>query len=158
MKKQPFFVLIVSVVVAELAGVLGSLFTTPNIQIWYDLLNKPAVNPPSWVFGPVWTTLYFLMGVAAYLVWKQGTKDKNVRIALRFYVLQLLVNIIWSYAFFGAHSPLAGLCVIAGLWLFIAATILVFQKVSKLAAWLMIPYIVWVSFATYLNFSLWILN
>ncbi|HVO76700.1 MAG TPA: TspO/MBR family protein, partial [Candidatus Bathyarchaeia archaeon] len=112
----------------------------------------------NWVFGPVWTLLYILMGIALYLVWRKGLAARGVKIALFIFFLQLVLNAFWSFAFFGAESPLAGLVVIVALWAMIMATIASFAPVSRAAAALLIPYILWVSFATVLNASLWALN
>lgn len=150
--------LIIAIVVSELAGIVGSVFTTPSIDGWYSTLVRPALNPPAWVFGPVWTTLFALMGIAAFLVWKKGLDRKDVRIALGIFIGQLVLNTLWSIIFFGLHSPGGALIEIIFLWLAILATIIAFAKISKPAAWLLVPYILWVSFAGYLNFSIWSLN
>jgi tryptophan-rich sensory protein len=153
-----FFKLAIAVVVAEAAGIIGAVFTAPAIPVWYATLVKPAFNPPAWVFGPVWTTLFLLMGIAAFLVWQKGLKKKQVRVALLLFVLQLGLNTLWSIIFFGLRSPGGALIEIVFLWLAIAATIAAFYKISKPAAWLMVPYIMWVSFAAFLNYSIWIVN
>jgi tryptophan-rich sensory protein len=150
--------LILAIVIYELVGVIGSVFTTPNISGWYSGLTRPALNPPSWVFGPVWTILFALMGIAAYLVWKKGLDDRHVRAALGIFFAQLVLNVIWSLIFFGNQNPGGALIEIVFLWLAIVATIIAFAKVSKPAAWLLLPYILWVSFAIYLNYSIWQLN
>lgn len=150
--------LIVAVVVSELAGIVGSVFTAPSIGTWYATLTKPAINPPAWVFGPVWTTLFALMGIAAFLVWKKGLERRDVKIALGIFAAQLVLNTLWSIIFFGLHSPGGALIEIVFLWLAILATIIAFAKISRPAAWLLAPYIAWVSFAGYLNFLLWTLN
>ena len=146
------------------AGAIGALFTTPAIPVWYAALTKPALTPPAWVFGPVWTLLYVLMGVALFLVWFSSAKategqalgDKEK--ATRVFFVQLILNIAWSAVFFGAHSPAAALLVIAALWGAIAAAINRFAKVSRPAAWLLTPYILWVTFASYLNLAIYLLN
>lgn len=145
--------LIISIVICQLAGIIGSFFTIKSVSNWYLTLNKPFFSPPNWLFGPVWIFLYFLMGVALFLVWKKRNKK-----ALTFFGVQLFLNAFWSIAFFGLKSPLFGLIIIIILWILILLTIIKFFKVSKPAAWLLIPYILWVSFATVLNFSLLILN
>ncbi len=149
---------IIAIVVSELAGIIGSVFTSSSIPTWYATLTRPALNPPSWVFGPVWTTLFAFMGIAAFLVWKKGLKRKDVKIALGIFLGQLVLNTFWSIIFFGLHSPGGAFIEIIFLWLAILATIIAFVKISKPAAWLLIPYILWVSFASYLNFMIWILN
>ena len=150
--------LTVAIIGSELAGIVGSVFTAPSITTWYTTLTKPSFNPPSWVFGPVWTTLFALMGIAAFLVWKKGFEHKNVRIALWVFISQLILNTLWSIIFFGLHSPGAAFIEIIFLWLSIVTMIALFYKISKAAAYLIIPYILWVSFAAFLNYSIWILN
>lgn len=147
-----------SVVLCLLAGFIGSIATTPKIQSWYAGLAKPSFAPPNWLFGPAWTTLYVLMGIALYLVWRKGLAAKGVKLAIAVFLAQLVVNALWSFAFFGAESPLAGLVVIAMLWIMIAVTIAVFAPVSRPAALLLVPYIAWVSFATVLNAAIYALN
>ena len=150
--------LIIAIAVSESAGIIGSVFTAPSIPTWYEGIVKPALNPPAWVFGPVWTTLFALMGVAAFLVWKKGLDRKDVKIALGVFLGQLILNTLWSIIFFGLHSPGGALLEMIFLWLAILATIITFAKIFKPAAWLLAPYILWVSFAGYLNYSIWILN
>ncbi len=147
---------IIAVVVSELAGIVGSVFTVSAIPTWYAALNKPAFNPPAWLFGPIWVTLYFLMGVSLWLVWKSDSGAKKRAIWL--FAVQLVLNAIWSPIFFGTHSLGNALAVIVLLWAAIVLTILIFKKISKTAALLLVPYIFWVSFAVYLNFAIWMLN
>ncbi|HCC22133.1 TspO protein [Candidatus Uhrbacteria bacterium RIFOXYC2_FULL_47_19] len=158
MKLNNILKLIIAITVSQLAGVVGSFFTIPSVPTWYAGIVKPALNPPAWLFGPVWTTLFVLMGVAAFLVWNKGLDRKGVKIALGIFLGQLVLNTIWSIVFFGLHSPGGALTEIIFLWLAILATIIAFAKISKPAAWLLLPYILWVSFAAYLNYSIWILN
>ena len=150
--------LIFALAIPLLAGGIGSIFTTPAIPTWYADLIKPALNPPSWVFGPVWTTLFVLMGISAFLVWKKGLEHKYVKIALSIFIGQLVLNTLWSIIFFGLHSPGGAFVELMILWLAILATIIAFARISRLAAWLLIPYILWVSFAGHLNYSIWQLN
>lgn len=150
--------LIVSIVVSQLAGVIGSIFTTRAIPTWYAELERPWFSPPSWLFGPVWVTLYVLMGIAAWLVWRQGIGHREVRIGLTLFAVQLVLNVLWSYVFFGRQAPLEGFMEILLLWLAILLTIIAFFRRSKPAGWLMVPYILWVSFAAVLNYFLWQLN
>jgi len=150
--------IIVAVVVCELAGIIGSVFTTPSIPGWYAGIVKPSFNPPNWIFGPVWTVLYAMMGLAAYLVYEKGLKRPEVKRALTVFAAQLVLNTLWSIVFFGAHMILGAAVVIVVLWTLILATILLFHKISKPAASLLIPYILWVSFATVLNVSFYALN
>ncbi len=163
MKINNTFKLIIAIVVSELAGIIGSVFTTPSIAGWYAGIVKPVLNPPAWVFGPVWTTLFALMGIAAFLVWSSYAeasedKKKGIKVALILFSTQLVLNTLWSIIFFGLHSPGGALVEIMFLWLAILATIVVFYKISRPAAWLLVPYILWVSFAGYLNFAIWSLN
>lgn len=150
--------LIIAITVSELVGIVGSVFTAPSVASWYAELAKPVINPPAWVFGPVWTTLFALMGIAAFLVWREGLERKSVKIALGIFIGQLVFNTLWSIIFFGLHSPGGALVEIVFLWLAIAATIVAFARIFKPAAWLLLPYILWVSFAIYLNYALWTLN
>ncbi len=146
---------IIAIVVSEIPGIIVSIFTVSAISTWYATLAKPAFNPPNWIFGPVWTTLYFLMGVAAFLVWRRGLERKEVKIALGIFIAQLTLNAFWSIIFFGLRNPGVAFLEIIILWLAILATILFFYKISRPAAWLLFPYILWVSFAGYLNYSIW---
>ena len=147
-----------SIIVCFLAGGVGTIFTNGSLYTWYPHLIKPFFSPPNSVFGPVWTILYLLMGVSFYLIWKKGTKNKKVREAMMFFGIQLGINAIWTPIFFGAHNTLLALIVILLLWVFILKTILLFSKINKIASYLLYPYILWVSFATILNFSLYLLN
>lgn len=158
MKIPIFLKLVIAIAVSEMAGVIGAIFTTPSIAGWYAGIVKPALNPPAWVFGPVWTTLFALMGISAFLIWKKGLDRNDVKIAFGIFMGQLALNMLWSIIFFGLHSPGGALIEIIFLWLAILATIIAFSKISKLAAWLLVPYILWVSFASYLNFAIWTLN
>lgn len=151
-------ILVGFIALSQGAGLVGSFFTAPAINNWYATLARPEFAPPNWVFGPVWTTLYLLMGVAAFLVWQKGTRRTEVRVALGIFLLQLVLNTLWSILFFGLQSPGGAFIEIIFLWLAIAATIGAFARVSKPAAWLLAPYIAWVSFAAYLNYALWVLN
>lgn len=148
----------VSVVVCLCAGMIGSLFTRDAISNWYVFLQKPVFTPPGWLFAPVWTLLYIMMGIAVFLVWRKGLDQFQVREGIVIFIIQLILNAGWSYAFFGLKSPLTGLIVIVPLWTAILLTIINFYKVSRVAAFLLIPYILWVSFATVLNFSFYLLN
>jgi tryptophan-rich sensory protein len=150
--------LVISLIVCQFAGFIGSVFTTPAIPTWYVTLNKPPFTPPNGLFSPVWTFLFVLMGISAFLVWSKGLDDKRVKTALSIFAVQLILNILWSVVFFGLRSPLAGLIEIVILWIAIWLTILNFFKVSKTAGLLLLPYILWVSFAVVLNFFIWRLN
>lgn len=148
--------LIISLALPQLAGGLGAFFTISSVQSWYLTINRPSWNPPNWLFGPVWTTLYVLMGIACYLIWKSDSPVKKQLLTL--YFVQLGLNTLWSPAFFGMQSLILGLAVIVPLWVSIMACIVQFRKVSPLASGLMVPYLLWVSFATVLNASIWWLN
>lgn len=158
MKINSTFKLIISIGVSQLAGIIGSFFSIASIPTWYVTLIKPALNPPNWIFGPVWITLYTLMGIAAFLVWEKGLEQTGVKKALYVFVFQLILNSAWSIIFFGLQNPALALVNIILLWLSIIWTMWLFAKISKPAMWLLLPYLLWVSFATYLNYSLWILN
>jgi len=150
--------LIVSIVACEGAGGIGSVFTRKAISTWYTALRKPAFTPPNYVFGPVWLTLYALMGVAVFLVWREGLAQEGVTIAFIVFWVQLVLNILWSAIFFGRKSPLGGMVIILLLWAAILLTIIKFFAVSNLAGGLLVPYLVWVSIAANLNIRIWILN
>jgi len=150
--------LILSIIICQLAGFVGSIFTRASVSTWYVTLNKPSFTPPGWVFGPVWITLYALMGISAFLVWNKGFNDRQIKAALIIFGIQLILNALWSAAFFGLKSPLAGLIVIVILWLAILLTIFRFLNISAAAGLLLLPYIVWVSFAAVLNLSIFLLN
>jgi benzodiazapine receptor len=147
-----------AVAICEGAGVLGSLFTTPRIGTWYQTLTLPSFAPPSWVFGPVWITLYFLMGLSLFLVLRQGHSGVPIQGAILIFAVQLFLNVLWSFLFFGLESPLLGLVEIIILWAFILLTIWQFYRISRPAAYLLIPYIVWVTIAAALNYAIWSLN
>ena len=156
MKNLPKF--LISVVGCQLVGILGTPFTISAIPSWYVTLNKPFFAPPNWIFGPVWTLLYFLMGISFYLIWKQGWKKKKVRTAGKYFLAQLGLNFIWSPIFFGLRAPLLGLIVIVTMWVLIVMTMEKFYPLSKWATYLLVPYLLWVSFATLLNASIVFLN
>lgn len=150
--------LLAAIVICNLAGIIGSLVTTTGEGSWYAAIEKPPFNPPGFVFGPVWTTLYILMGISLYLIWMEGTGRREVRLALIFFSTQLVLNALWTFLFFGLQSPFLGLVEIIILWLFIVATIVAFYRFNKTAAFLMVPYLAWVTFAAFLTYSIWILN
>jgi benzodiazapine receptor len=150
--------LVTSLTICLFAGFIGSIFTGPSIPTWYATLIKPSFNPPDWIFAPVWTTLFFLMGISLYLVWNKGLQDKKVKTSLFTFGVQLVLNVLWSFLFFGLHSPFYAFLEITILWAAIMLTIVNFFKVSRTAGLLLLPYIFWVSFAAILNFSIWRLN
>jgi tryptophan-rich sensory protein len=151
------FPLLLSIGIPLLIGMIGGLVTATSVGNWFVEVSKPDWNPPGWIFGPVWTSLYVLMGIASYLIWKQRSK-KPIKIALGFYGVQLLLNMLWSILFFGLKNPQLAFFEIIVLLIMIIFTKLAFLKIDKIAAILMIPYIGWVSFATLLNFTIWQLN
>lgn len=155
---KAFLKLIVLIGICEFVGLASTPFTIASIPTWYAHLHKPFFSPPNWVFGPVWTTLYLLMGVAAFLILQKGLKKKGVKRALTYFMMQLFFNFLWSVLFFGLHSPLLGLLDIFVLVAFVVITIYMFYKLSKQAAYLLIPYLLWICFATVLNFSVVLLN
>jgi tryptophan-rich sensory protein len=150
--------LVISIVVCEGAGLIGSIFTASAIPIWYASLVKPYFTPPNWLFAPAWLTLYLLMAISAFIVWRTGLDKRQVRVALGIFVLQLVLNVLWSLAFFGLHSLLFGVIVILALWLAILLTIVRFFPISRAAGALLLPYIGWVTFAAILNISIRLLN
>jgi len=150
--------LILCVAACELAGALGAIFTTPAINGWYATINKPAFNPPDWTFAPVWTFLFFLMGVSLYRILEKDLKDRTVKSALMIFIAQFILNVTWSIIFFGLHRPSDAFMEIVVLWFAILLTIVQFHKIDEKAALLLVPYLLWVSFAALLNFSVWILN
>ena len=149
--KGNFWLLVAAIAICQGAGILGSLVTIPAISGWYQTLVKPGFSPPNFLFGPVWTLLYFLMGISLYLVW---IRTGN----LKWFWLQLILNSLWSFLFFGLKSPGLAFVEIVFLWLAILMTIKSFIKVHRPAAYLLYPYLTWVSFAAILNFAIWILN
>ena len=150
--------LILSILICQSAGVVGSIFTSSSVQTWYTTLQLPSFAPPGWFIGIVWITLYTLMGISLYLVWDKGLRNKQVKNSLSVFGIQLILNALWSILFFGLRSPLLGLIEIVFLWIAIAVTILKFYRVSRTAALLLLPYIIWVSVALMLNFYIWRLN
>jgi benzodiazapine receptor len=149
---------IVCLVVTFSAGFIGSLFTRTAISGWYSNLNKPFFTPPDWLFGPVWTGLYLLMAVSAFLIWQKGLANPAVKTALVLFLLQLILNLLWSPIFFGLKMPLLAFIEILLLCAAIILTILAFARISIFASVLLLPYILWTCFAAVLNFSIWLLN
>ncbi|MBK7556914.1 MAG: tryptophan-rich sensory protein [Chitinophagaceae bacterium] len=150
--------LFISILVPLLVGAVAGLFTSSGVNGWYAVANKPWFNPPNWIFAPVWTLLYILMGIAFFLVWK-ASADKNVKqTAMILFSIQLVINFFWSFIFFKLQQPGWAFAEIIFMWVMILLTILWFGKISAMAAWLLVPYICWVSFASVLNYSIWKLN
>lgn len=157
-RSKDVYKLVVSIVACQCAGLIGSIFTRSAIPTWYATLQKPPFTPPNWLFLPAWVTLYVLMGISAFLIWRKGLDDRRIRTALIIFLIQLVLNALWSIVFFGLESPLYGVIVIIALWVAILFTLLRFFKISKVAGILLIPYIIWVSFAAALNTSIFVLN
>ena len=158
-RERPVVTLLLVVVLVELVGASGSLFTVQSLSEWYTTLERPALAPPNWVFGPVWTTLFALIGGAVWLVWRRAeAQPRAVKTALVVFAVHFVANVAWSAVFFGQQAIAAGLAVILLLWLLIVATMVVFARVDRRATVLLVPYLLWVSFATYLNYQFWVLN
>lgn len=149
--------LVVSVVLTVGLGSLGGLFTVREIPVWYAGLQKPSFNPPNWLFGPVWTLLYVLMGISFFLIWKQKVSTGRNK-ALTWFGVQFLLNFCWSMIFFRFHQTGWAMLEITFMWVAILITLLQFGKISSRAAWLLVPYLSWVSFASVLNYAIWQLN
>jgi len=181
MKYNDIIKLLACIIFCELAGAIGSIFTAPQIGQWYSTLNKPSFNPPNWIFGPVWTTIFVLMGISLYLVWKKNfamhnkiecqcpcskisvckiifTEPIKKGYVVSVFMAQLVLNILWSVLFFGMQSPGLALLDLVILWLMILVNIAFFYRISKISALLLLPYILWVTFAGVLNYFLWMLN
>ncbi len=152
-----YFKLIVSIGGCLMVGAISGLFTASSVESWYSKLNKPSFNPPNWIFGPVWTLLYILMGVSVYLIWTSGSSSSST-LAITFFLIQLLLNFLWSFLFFYFKNRFIACIEILLLLVMIIITTIQFYPISTTAALLLIPYIFWVGFATILNFSIWWLN
>lgn len=148
--------LIISILLPFSAAIVGSLFTSSAIETWYTTLTRPSLAPPNWIFGPVWTLLYLLMGISFYLIWKNKSALK--KLAIKLFLVQMVLNVAWSPLFFGAHQIRWALVLIIFLDIFVALTIWQFQKIDKRAAWLLCPYLAWILFASYLNYQFFLLN
>ena len=157
-KNFQFLPFIICIIIPLAIGAIGGFFTMESVKTWYTTLNKPSFNPPNGVFGPVWSTLYVLMGISSYLVWKERKSFTGYHWAVGLYFLQLLLNLMWSFLFFNQHQIGFALVEIIILLITIIATAIVFYRVNKAAGLLFIPYILWVSFASYLTYSIFMLN
>lgn len=158
-KKLPFWAkIIIGILVCNAVGLLASYVTLPAISGWYSELNKPSFNPPNWLFGPVWTILYTMMGISAAAIWNAGFERPEVKKALNIFAVQLGLNAMWSYLFFGYQNPLFAFIEILCLLIAIVVTIFHFKKIKPWAGWLLVPYLLWVLFASALNFSIYLLN
>lgn len=147
--------LMVSLIIVFIVGAIGSVATSPQIPVWYATLARPAWAPPNWLFPVVWTILYILIGISLFLVWRKSLESKQ---ALVVFAVQLGLNLLWSLVFFGFHSIVGGLVIILMLWMAILANIIVFYRISRWAGLILLPYLVWVSIASYLNYSIYLLN
>ncbi|MEA1925512.1 MAG: TspO/MBR family protein [Candidatus Altiarchaeota archaeon] len=150
--------LTIAVVVSLMAGAIGSISTSDAIPTWYATLEKPELTPPGWVFAPIWAVLYILMGLAAYIVWKEGLHKLEVKTALTLYTTQLTLNVLWSILFFGLRNPLYALFDISALLILLILTAKQFREINKNAALLLMPYLLWVLYAAFLNLNIWLLN
>lgn len=150
--------LVIAILICEATGIISGLIANTNMNPWFDTLNKPSWNPPAYLFAPVWTILYLLMGISLWLVWKNKSTLQQKNNAINLFAFQLFLNFWWSIIFFKFHSPLFALVDILLLLILILFTIISFSKISKLSAWLLVPYIAWVTFAAILNYSIWVLN
>jgi translocator protein len=148
--------LIIAILIPLCLGALAGYATTQNIPTWYAFLSKPNFTPPNYLFGPVWTSLYIMMGIASYLIWKSNNLLKKR--ALILYIVQLTLNFSWSFVFFYFHQLGGAMIVIVLMWLFILFTIISFFKINKISAYLLIPYLLWVSYASALNYAVWQMN
>jgi len=150
--------LIISLALPQLAGLVGSVFTTSAIPNWYAALEKPSFSPPNWIFGPAWILLYILMGISVYLIWQRVNENKTARGALWLFWIHLFFNAIWSIIFFGLHNPGLAFTDIIIIWLLIVVLMIKFWPINKWSTYLLIPYLFWVSFASVLNYFIWYLN
>lgn len=150
--------LLISIALPLMVSAAAGYFTVTGLGSWYQNLQKPSWNPPNWLFGPVWTVLYIMMGIAFYLVWRSGAAVRTKQKAMGAWIVQLVLNFLWSFIFFNQHAIGSALIEIIILWLAILVTIFLFARCSKAAAWLLVPYISWVSFAAFLTYTIWILN
>jgi len=150
--------LVISIAVPLVIGGIAGMFTSTEIAGWFQTINKPAWQPPNWVFGPVWTALYILMGISFYLIWQSPAPKNTKRIAITLWIIQLVFNFFWSFIFFKKHQIDWALGEILVLWFFILLTMLFFGRIRSLAAWLMVPYISWVTFASLLTYTIYQLN
>lgn len=155
---QRYIALLISLFASFSAGFIGSYFTFDAIPTWYETLERPFLSPPNWIFGPVWSTLYALMAVSAWRVWEKRSIHPTASRSLFLYALHLGVNALWSIVFFGLQQPFLAVAVILVLWICIVTLIVQFSRIDRLAAWLLVPYLLWVSFASYLNISIALLN
>ena len=150
--------LFISILIPVLVGAVAGLFTSSGVNSWYAIANKPWFNPPNWLFAPIWTALYIMMGIAFFLIWRTDSDKSIKQTAMIFFVAQLVLNFFWSLIFFKLQQTGWAFAEMSIMWLMILFTIIWFGKISSTASWLLVPYICWVSFALILNYSIWKLN
>ncbi|MBD3311125.1 MAG: tryptophan-rich sensory protein [Candidatus Magasanikbacteria bacterium] len=150
--------LLISLVLPQLAGLLGSFFTASSIPSWYTTIEKPFFTPPNWLFGPVWISLYILMGISVYLIWQKAEKNKKAKKLVWLFWVHLIFNATWSIVFFGLQNIGLAFLNIIIIWILILVLMWKFEKINKVSAWLLVPYMLWVSYATVLNLAIWFLN
>lgn len=150
--------LAISVIICQVAGLSSAFFTMPAVDSWYQTINKPFFTPPNWIFAPVWVLLFLFMGVSLFFVWRAEPKDGDKKIAVAVFTFQFVLNVLWSFMFFGLRSFLGGFIEIIALWIMILFTMATFSKISKTATYLLVPYIIWVTFAAVLNFTIMWIN
>ena len=155
---KPIFKFIIAVAIPLVVGSVAGFFTSSSVDEWFVTVDKPSFNPPNWVFAPVWTVLYILMGIAFFLVWRKSSPGKIRKVAFTLYFAQLFVNFIWSILFFYLHRPGWAFADILILWILIVLTMVCFARISSTARWLLVPYLAWVSFAAVLNYTIWLMN
>lgn len=157
--KINYFKLVVAIIICQGAGFIGSIFTSPTVKsAWYINLSKPSFQPPNWLFGPVWGLLFLLMGISVYLIWNNQDINVKLFIPLAIFIFQLILNILWSFLFFHLKNPWWAFIEIIILWFAILVTIIAFYRIVKMAGLLLTPYLLWVTFAAFLNYFLWTLN
>ena len=150
--------LLLSIGICQTVGILAFIFAAPSISSWYTTLTKPSFAPPDWIFAPVWFTLFTLMGISFYLIWQEGIEKKAVKSAIVIFIIHLFFNFFWSTLFFSFKSPSLAFCEILILWIMIISLVPQFGKINRLSAYLLMPYLYWVTFASLLNYSIWLLN
>lgn len=156
--KDDIVKLIISILIPLIVGFSSSLATMDSLRTFFDVLNKPSWTPPAWAFGPIWTILYILMGIALFLVWRKGFERRDIKIAILVFAIQLILNFFWTIIFFGFGSITGGLIEIIFLWIAILINIMLFYRISKAAGLLLVPYIIWVTIGSYLTYTIYILN
>ena len=156
--KVNLIALMTFIILVQITGIIGGIFTAKSVSTWYVSLNKPSFQPPNWIFGPVWVFLYFLIGISGFLVWSMRRKQGKNQSPLVIFIFQLILNGLWSFLFFALRNPFVAFIDICFLWITIVVMIIIFYRVSRISAFLMFPYILWVTFAAILNYSLWQLN